>query len=75
MIDLKEVANNLSDEKIIKLVTDLGADRYIDKEDCIIIKKIKDFIAILAVVITLTYIHYSSVDINFLEKNITFLKI
>lgn len=36
MIDLKEVANNLSDEKVIKLVTDLGADRYIDKEDCII---------------------------------------
>ena len=36
MIDLKQLANSLSNEKIIELVTNLGADRYEEKNDCII---------------------------------------
>lgn len=33
---LQELQESLTDEKIIKLVTELGADRYEDKVDCII---------------------------------------
>lgn len=39
-VDLNELCNNLSDEKIIELVTSLGSDEYIDKNDCIIFKTI-----------------------------------
>jgi len=36
MIDLKELANNLPPQRIIQLVQNLGADRYIEKDDYII---------------------------------------
>ena len=36
MNDLTEIANNLSSEQIISLVTKLGADRYEEKNNCII---------------------------------------
>lgn len=39
-IDLKELANQISPEKIIELVTELGSDEYIDKDNYIIFKTI-----------------------------------
>ena len=41
MIDLKELANNLPPKRIIQLVQNLGADRYIEKDDYIIFPTIK----------------------------------
>lgn len=40
MIDLKEVVNNLSPQRVIELVTNLGSDQYIEKDDYIIFKTI-----------------------------------
>ena len=39
-INLKELNDSLTPEKIIQLVTELGSDEYIDKGDYIIFKTI-----------------------------------
>lgn len=40
MIDLKEIENNLTPERVIELVTQLGSDEYIEKEEYIQFKTI-----------------------------------
>ena len=40
MIDLNILEESLTDEKVIELLTFLGNDEYIDKDDCIIFKTI-----------------------------------
>lgn len=39
-IDFNEIIENLSDERVIELLGDLGCDEYINKDDCIIFKTI-----------------------------------
>lgn len=39
-IDFRKIVENLSEEKIIQLVSELGCDDYINKTDCIIFKTI-----------------------------------
>lgn len=39
-IDFNQIIENLSDERVIQLVTELGSDEYIEKSDCIIFKTI-----------------------------------
>ena len=89
MIDLKDLANKLTDERIIELVTQLGSDEYQNTEKAIIFKTIchnvdaseasmkllKDFIVILIVEILLIYIPYLKEDINYLVNNIISIKI
>ena len=40
MIDLREVENRLTPERVIELVTQLGSDQYVEKEDYIQFKTI-----------------------------------
>lgn len=39
-IDFNQVIENLTDERVIELVSELGCDEYIEKSDCIIFKTI-----------------------------------
>ena len=40
MIDIKQVIDNLSPQRVIELVMNLGSDEYIEKDDYIIFKTI-----------------------------------
>lgn len=40
MLDLNKIKDSLTPEEVINLVTELGSDTYIEKEDCIIFKTI-----------------------------------
>ena len=40
MINLRDIEDNLTPERVIELVSNLGSDTYIEKEDCIIFKTI-----------------------------------